>query len=150
MKLSDTTKERLTVALISSLSGLLSVAFSGVIKEAVLPFVQDVVPLLDNKSLLWLCFLSLLVNLLLGAFAGGLLWVFHFNNPKRNYEFLPQRGFYRHKKTGQFFCPNCLLKNIESPLGKAGTQIATTLTPVWNCRNLDCKSIFPRKLPEEE
>ncbi len=54
---------------------------------------------------------------------------------KRNYEFVSDQGYYRHKKTGALICGNCFLNDKESPLAK--------LQGGWtNCQNNECQKSY--------
>jgi len=54
---------------------------------------------------------------------------------KRNYEFVSDQGYYRHKKTGALICGNCFLEGKESPLAKLRGGYAA-------CQNNDCQKAY--------
>jgi hypothetical protein len=49
---------------------------------------------------------------------------------RRHYRFDKTVGIFFHKKTGEPFCPSCLISNIESPLLEKDSG--------WTCQRKDC------------
>ena len=143
MSLKEATKEKLWLSLLSGLSGAIGWVLIQIVNEISDPVVKYVLPAIDKKLLLWLALLFLGTTVLAGALL-LLRWGEREKSLMDRYEFLSDRGIQKNKKTGKFFCPNCLTKGMECPLQKsaAGTHL------IWMCSNSSCYQNAPR-LPED-
>ena len=145
MNLTEKTKERLQTGLLAALLGGLGTVLTAMLKEASGPFWKHVLPAIGSTNLLWLCLLLLLTNLFSGAWLLFLIFGDKAKRVRRRYEFLKERGFWKHRNTGEFVCGNCLLVGIESPLSAMtysdshGNHVKT----VWECGRKDCKTDYP-------
>jgi len=63
-----------------------------------------------------------------------------------NYVFLPERGFYKNKKTGCIFCSNCLVNGLESSMAKSMTGPRL----YWQCANKECGRTIDRRASDDE
>jgi len=145
MSLKETTKETLTKALLAGLLGAAGYILQSLAKEAAEPFAKHVLPAISSTTLLWLCLLLLLTNLVTGTWLLFLIFGDKAKGVRRRYDFLKERGFWKHRNTGEFVCGNCLLVGIESPLAAMtysdshGDHVKT----VWECGRKDCKTDYP-------
>jgi hypothetical protein len=146
MKISEAIKERILIGLITLLSGAIGVLLTSIYKDAAAPFLQNVMPAINNKTLLLLCLLLLLIILILGTWIAFLVFGDKTKRIMRKYEFVKTRGFYVHRQTGGKICANCLISNgIESPLTPsvvAGNRF------YWECAILACGRKYEMKSQE--
>ena len=100
-------------------------------------FPSEVISRLSPMSLLAMLLLSLLIALV--SLTLNIIFYKALNKKPRlkNYKFIPQTGFYEHKKTKEWVCNKCLIKGIESPL--------TVWEPLpnrkWKC--ILCNHVYP-------
>jgi hypothetical protein len=144
MKFTETIKERLLSGLGGMILGVGGMLGASLLKDAYPPFEQNVLPAISKGTLLLLSLLLLMTNLVCGAWLVALLWGDREKRILDKYEFLPDRGFFKNKKTGAFFCGSCLAKGIESPLVKL--QAGPSLH--WECVNKDCGRVLGRMTNE--
>jgi hypothetical protein len=119
MKLPRKVQEWWPLALITGILSAIGALLTAIYKDSVGPFVQHVLPAINNQTLLLLCLLQFLVCVLLVAWMifllrgddGAKKW-------KNQYEFLPSRGFYKHKDSEGIICGKCFVSSIQAPLGK--------------------------------
>jgi hypothetical protein len=141
MAVSETIKSRLLSALIGGLITLGAVVGAALIKESYPTFEADVLPAI-SKSTLWLLSLLLLTtNLISGAWLASFLWGDKQKRLLKKYTFDTNRGFYRKNGTGEIYCGNCFLYNVESPLARS-TDINGN--PIWVCGKISCKRSHDR------
>jgi hypothetical protein len=145
MKISEVIKERILIGLITLLSGAIGVLLTSIYKDAAAPFIQNVLPAINNKTLLLLCLLLFLIILILGTWIAFLVFGDKTKRTLRKYEFEKIAGFYMNRITGQKVCAHCLLsKGIESPLAVNVFQSSY----VWQCVISTCESRWVMK-PDE-
>ena len=144
VKLTDSIKERLLFGLGGVILGAAGGVGASILQDVYPPFEKDVLPAISKNSLMLLCLLLMMVCLASGAWLVALLWGDKVAILKRRCEFLPERAFYKDKKTGTFICSNCLLNGMESPLAKTYNQGQ----PIWRCTNKDCFLSYPRGTSE--
>ena len=127
-KVREFLQERLAYTLWAVIIGILSALGSLLYKDFFVPFLEKVVPSIPPRSLFAIASIEL-VLLLMALISFMLL-----HNKKRKYRFDKVHGIWRHKKTGEAFCPSCLANNIESPLqeSKAG----------WWCGIKTCEKFY--------
>jgi hypothetical protein len=140
VKFTDSIKERLLFGLGGLILGVAGTVGASLLKDAYPPFEKDVLPAISKNSLVLLCLLLLMICLAGGSWLVVLLLEDKATKLKKRYDFLPERAFYKEKKTGAFVCSNCLLTGMESPLAKTYNQGQ----PIWRCTNKDCFISYPR------
>ncbi|MBI2517797.1 MAG: hypothetical protein HYV95_12910 [Opitutae bacterium] len=134
-------KEELTrSALTVLLSGLgILLAFIG--RDAWAAVVTSVFPAIKKESLASALLLSLALNLVL---VGYFIWSRSgIRRLKRDLEFIPQVGVWRHKKTGLHYCPSCLNRGIESLLQEKSDRF---FCPQKDCTRLTHKENYRASL----
>jgi hypothetical protein len=144
VKVTDSIKERLLFGLGGVILGAAGGVGASILQDVYPPFEKDVLPAISKNSLVLLCLLLLMICLAGGAWLIALLWEDKATKLKKRYDFLPERAFYKEKKTGAFICSNCLLAGMESPLAKTYNQGQ----PIWRCTNKSCSLFYPRPANE--
>jgi hypothetical protein len=139
MKISEKISERLLLGLITGLSGAIGVLVTSIAKDAIEPFLQNVLPVISNKTLLLLSLLLLLVVFLLVAYI--LFLRFEENVPiQEKYVFDSVTGISTLKKKPHTkICSRCLLTGVVVPLLQGETK------DKWYCINSACQQDYYSK-----
>jgi hypothetical protein len=152
VKLKESIKERLPLALLTGLLGLIGGLLTSIYRDALDPFLKSVLPAINNHTLMLLCLLLFLVCVLLGTWVCLLVFGDEKSRLIKKYE-RTERGFWLNKKSGEKVCGVCLLtRGIESPL-----RIRSVPPPLnsfklpqmaWQCADKYCMEHYTA-LPEE-
>ncbi|MGB7749353.1 MAG: hypothetical protein WBN75_18930 [Verrucomicrobiia bacterium] len=147
LKLKESIKERLPLALLTATLGLIAGLLASIYHDALDPFLQSVLPAINNKTLLLLCLLLFLVCVILAAWVCILVFGDEKNALRNQYRFNKERGFWIHKKTGEKVCAVCLVTHgKEYPLRLR--VMAPTDQPfkipqkMWLCSNDQCMEFY--------
>jgi len=148
VKFTDSIKEKLLSALAGGLITLAALTGGSFLKETYQPLLTAVLPAVSKTSLALLCLLLLTICLVSVPWLIALLFAGKERDKvetlKEKYDFLPDRAFYKDKKSDMFICSNCLLNGMESPLAKTYNHGQA----IWRCTNKGCFISYPR--PDEE
>ena len=143
MAISESTKEKLWLALQTAIVAGLGVVGTSIWKEASKPFADYVVPAIGSTTLLWLSLLLFLLCALLGSWCLYLVFGDKSARTRRRYSHLQDRGFWVHRHTGAKFCGNCLIAGVESPLSRlAFTHNNGAVTQAWTCGVKGCAAEY--------
>ena len=152
LSLKKTIREQLPLALLTTLGGLIAGLLASIYREALDPFLQNILPAINNKTLLLLCLLLFLLSAILATWVCVLVFGDEKNRLIRKNK-RSERGFWINKKSGDKICSVCLLtRGIESPLRikqitpAPGSFKAPQMK--WQCANKDCAEHYSA-LPEE-
>jgi hypothetical protein len=127
-KIKDIIKEKLPGSLWASIVAAITYLLLIVWKEISLPLVQKLLPELSKTGLLALNLSQFLVITI------ALIYILAHSDKRRHYRFYKRLGINFHKKTGEPFCPSCLLSNIESPLKEN--------EKMWICQRKGCGQFY--------
>lgn len=105
-KIKDTLEEHLIEYILIAILAILS-SLVGIVWKEIIPLVlTKVLPEFSQKSLLAIASLFLLIILI-----EFIIIILLNQKPKlKDYEFIEETGFYKHKKTGAYYCHPCLVK----------------------------------------
>jgi hypothetical protein len=128
MKIKEIIQQKSMEILLLAISGVIGYLLAIVWKEISLPFVQKPLPELSKTALLAIILIQFL------ALIGTLVYILLTRNKSRHYRFDKHLGISFHKKTGEPFCPTCLLSNVVSPLMEFESG--------WRCQRKECNKPF--------
>jgi hypothetical protein len=152
VSLKESIRERLPLVLLTGISGAIGVLLASIYRDAIAPFLQNVLPAINNKTLLSLCLLLFLVCVVLAAWVCILVFGDEKSRLIKQHE-KSERGFWVDKKTGVRVCGTCLLmRGIQSPisLGRIPAGAGTGAFPftALKCSNADCGQFYTA-IPED-
>jgi hypothetical protein len=146
LSLKASLKERLPLALLTGLLGLIGGLLTSIYRDAIDPFLKNVLPAIDNHTLMLLCLLLSLVCVLLGTWVCILVFGDEKSRLIKQHE-KTDRGFWIDKKTGERVCGACLLmRGIQSPISLAripsGPNTGAFPFTALKCSNKDCEQFY--------
>jgi hypothetical protein len=127
-KLKELLQTKALEGLIVILLGLLGYLLGNVWQEISVPLIQKVLPAISTKAMASVTLIAFLLLVLTW------LYIFFTRKKSRKYRFDKRLGIYFHKKTGEPYCPSCLIQNLDSPLKESEEG--------WRCRNRFCLQFY--------
>ena len=130
------TRITLITFLIGVVGGLVGYLLQLLYTSFVVPFVQKILPVMAQETLLSIVVILFLL-LLISLIALYIFWkksktyidVFEYSRD-------PGTGVSQHKATGEYFCTSCLIDRIVSPVREDDTS--------WYCMRKGCEKKYPK------
>ena len=116
MKFSESIKERILTALLSAIATSVIWILSSIYRETAGPFLENVLPAINNKTLLLLCFLLFLVCVSLSIALACEILGNSKNRLKKQYPSDIATGLRYSLKDGTWICPKCFEGETITPL----------------------------------